>query len=160
MKTLSHRLCAVVLFVCLLLGPLWAVNPPGGTSTCPCDECGECASNAEGTAATNSPGSSSFDWQIQVGLARYQKPSGLTDMANAANEKDGHLPDFRQIFARFFPSSPLQGSQIPLRISQTRLSAETFDPACLYLQSEAVFTTLKRTDAQDRGQATFLDRTR
>ena len=146
MKTITRRLLLVVLLAWLVISPLWAVNPPGGTCTSQCDECGSCGSDGTGTGKTQSPGLGSFDWLIQVGLARYPKPTGFTDMANAANEKDGNLPDFRQIFSRYFPSSPLQGSQIPLRISQTRFSADTFNPACLYLQSEAVFTTLKRTD--------------
>ena len=103
MKTITRRLLLVVLLAWLVISPLWAVNPPGGTCTSQCDECGSCGSDGTGTGKTQSPGLGSFDWLIQVGLARYPKPTGFTDMANAANEKDGNLPDFRQIFSRYFP---------------------------------------------------------
>jgi RHS repeat-associated protein len=110
--------------------------------------CGQsCVGDGTVTGAANPPASGSFSWEIKVGLARYPKPATFTDMAQTAYEKDGNLPTFGEMYGRYFPASPFQQSQIPLKISQTRISAATFHPSCLFLQSEAVMTVLRKSDA-------------
>ena len=90
--------------------------------------------------------SASLDWGIKVGLARYPKPASFTDLGQAAFEKNGNLPTFKEVFGRYFPASPLQQTQIRLELSQTKISATTFHPSCLFIESEANFRTLRKTD--------------
>ena len=99
------------------------------------------------TGGSSSPSNQSLDWAIKVGLARYAKPTTLTDLSQVGFEKNGNLPDFNQMFGRFFSSDPLQQMQISLSLTQTQLSAATFHPSCLFTQSEALYETYKKPAA-------------
>jgi RHS repeat-associated protein len=129
----------------LASGSVFATNPPGGT----CSGGGPCGGSQSGgsTGSSSSPSSQSLEWGVQVGLARYSKPTSLTNFSQAAFEQDGNLPDFKQLFGRYFSGSPLQQMQIRLELSQPQLSSDTFHPSCLFLQSEALFETLKKPAA-------------
>ena len=93
------------------------------------------------SSACDGPMSASLDWGIKVGLARYPKPASFTDLGQAAFEKNGNLPTFKEVFGRYFSASPLQQTQIRLELSQTKISATTFHPSCLFIESEAVSYT-------------------
>jgi RHS repeat-associated protein len=147
MKTISHRLIVIAGLICIAASPLFGVNPPGTTTSTSCTECGQCTTLGTGTGAVEPPAYDSFKWEIKVGLARYPKPASYTDMAQAAYEKDGNLPTLDQMIGRYFPGSPLQQSQIPLKIAQAQISAATFHPSCLFLQSEAIIEVLRKSDA-------------
>jgi len=129
----------------LLLSPAWATNPPGTTYTTGCD-CPPCSDGGSSSGAT-SGGSGSFNWSINVGLARYPKPASFTDLGQAAYEKNGLLPTFSDMFTRYFPKSPLQQAQIRMEISQVQISAATFHPSCLFIQSEANFQKVTKPAA-------------
>ena len=116
-----------------------AINPDGY----PTSDCPKCLAT---TGATESS-SSSFDWSINVGLARYPKPASYAGIGNLAYERNGNLPTFRELVDRMFPATPLQQSQVPLRINQTQISSATFHPSCLTLDSEAVFERLPGSDS-------------
>jgi RHS repeat-associated protein len=112
---------------------------------------GSGCSNDEGcdsqTSSTGTVSSQSLDWYINVGLARYPKPTVFSNFSQTAFELDGNLPTFKDIYSRYFSSDPLQQKQIKLRINQPKISAATFHPSVLFLQSEANFTTLKKPAA-------------
>jgi hypothetical protein len=120
-----------------------AVNPQGiAASTCP-----RCSAS-DGTATGScSQVNASFEWSINLGLARYPKPATYAGIGATAYERDGSLPTFGELIGRYFPSTPLQQIQIPLRISQTRISLATFHPSCLILDSEALFERIPQSDA-------------
>ena len=144
MIPLRHFLLATTLLI-TASQPTWATNPPGGTcSTGGCDASG---SSGNATAATSPTNSKSLEWGVKVGLVRYAKPTSLIDFGQAAFEKNGNLPNFSELFGRYFSGSPLQQRQISLELSQPQLSAASFHPSCLYLQSEALFETLKKPAA-------------
>ena len=109
----------LLLFTAILLAAspgARASNPPGGilcqTGPCPGDD-----STAMTSSACDGPMSASLDWGIKVGLARYPKPASFTDLGQAAFEKNGNLPTFKEVFGRYFPASPLQQTQIRLELS-------------------------------------------
>ncbi len=118
------------------------ININGGTCSNDCQPCCDKVTGFVGPPHLNSLG-----WGVSLGLARYPKPTSLTPFGQAAFEKNGNLPDFNQLFGRYFSSDPLQQNQIRLELSQTQLSAATFHPSCLFLQSEARFETLKKPAA-------------
>ena len=124
-----------------------AVNPDGypNSDETGCEKCRD-GSSGESTGAVVSS-SSSFDWGINLGLARYPKPASYTGVGTAAYERNGNLPTFRELVGRMFPASPLQQSQVPLRINQTQISSATFHPSCLTLDSEAIFERLPKSDS-------------
>ena len=138
---LSHILASLLL---LTTSHSWAVNPPGSGCSNACKSCCEGEDDGSGTATTSNPASNSLSWGIQVGLARYPKPTVFSDFGQTAFELNGNLPSFSQIYGRYFSSNPLQQRQIHLELSQTQISAATFHPSVLFLQSEATFTTLKK----------------
>ena len=117
-----------------------AINPDGF----PTSDCVKCR---EGITGGWEVSSASFDWRINVGLARYPKPASYAGIGNIAYERNGNVPTFGELVGRIFPASPLQQSQVPLRINQTRISSETFHPSCLTLDSEAFFERLPKSDA-------------
>jgi RHS repeat-associated protein len=140
---LSHILATLLLFSTF---PAWSVNHPGGSCSGGGGPCGS-GSDGSGTGSPDgqgTPDSSSLSWGIKVGLARYPKPTVFSDFGQAAFELNGNLPSFSEIYDRYFSSSPLQQRQIHLELSQTQISAATFHPSVLFLQSEANFTTLKK----------------
>jgi RHS repeat-associated protein len=126
----------------LVTTPAWGVNPPGGTPT---DTPNDCEKN--GTGGSGAPSGGSIRWDISVGLARYAKPSSLSELGHSAFESSGNLPTFKQIYDRYFSSDPLQQKQVILRLSQPRVSSATLHPSCLFLQSEAIYETLRKTAA-------------
>jgi RHS repeat-associated protein len=105
-------------------------TPPGGG-------CGSSGSSGSGSSSSSAPTSQSLDWSIRVGLARYPKPTSLIEFSQTAFEKNGNLPDFNQLYSRVFTPDPLQQTQVILELAQTQLSAATFHPSCLFLQSES-----------------------
>ena len=142
-----RHLLLVSAFVFASVPYTFATNPAGSTSSCGgCESSGSSSSDSSSSdsSSSSSPNIQSLEWAIKVGLARYAKPSALTDFGQAAYEKDGNLPDFKEMFGRYFSSSPLQQRQIRLEISQPQISNATFHPSCLFLQSEAIFETLKK----------------
>jgi RHS repeat-associated protein len=106
-------------------------TPPGGGS------CKSSGSSGSGSSGSSAPTSQSLDWSIRVGLARYPKPTSLIEFSQTAFEKNGNLPDFNQLYSRVFTPDPLQQTQVILELAQTQLSAATFHPSCLFLQSES-----------------------
>ncbi|MEI7910008.1 MAG: RHS repeat-associated core domain-containing protein [Verrucomicrobiota bacterium] len=144
---LRRLLTPAVALVFSTLSSHGTTNPYGYPST---DDPGGCipcqkGHSGESTGATDIS-SPCFDWGINLGLARYPKPANYTGIGATAYERNGNLPTFRELVDRYFPSSPLQQSQIPLRINQTQISAATFHPSCLTLNSEALFETLHKWD--------------
>lgn len=128
----------------LLLGitTVWAqVNVPGPT-TSDDDECG-----ASSSGGTSPPNCQSLSLGVSLGLARYQKPTALTALGQTSYELDGKLPDFSNLYGRYFSASPLQQRQVRLGISQPQLSAATFHPSCLFLKSEALFEKISKPAA-------------
>jgi len=131
----------------LLLSPAWATNPAGSTDSSSCSPCfTSCPTDGQASGGVFLPQLASFDWSINVGLVRYPKPSTFIDLAQTAYEQDGNLPNFEEMVNRYFPSNPLQQAQLQLKISQTQISAATFHPSCLYLQSEANYIVVKAKD--------------
>lgn len=55
----------------------------------------------------NSGCDTSFQWRIEVGLARFAKPAGFTSYAQLASESDGNLPNFAELYDRGFSQDPL-----------------------------------------------------
>jgi RHS repeat-associated protein len=138
MKPKQTLLIATLL--ALTSSPIWATNPLGETCSSGCKPCCEGENDGTGTGSTSDAlEAKSLQWAIQVGIARYPKPTTFTHLAQAAYEKNGNLPDYNQLFGRYFSSSPLQQRQIHLELSQPQLSSATFHPSCLYLESEALF---------------------
>ncbi len=148
MSTPRHRLLLVTSLLLAANPAARASNPIGSTGSVPCATCAKaCPLCGDSTSWTQSA-IASFDWEILVGLARYPKPTTYSDLAQAAYEKDGNLPTFDQMLGRYFPNSPLQQSQTPLKISQSQISDATFHPSCLFLDSEAnIEAVLKKSDA-------------
>ena len=143
MTPLRPLILATSLLIAATL-PAWATNPPGGTCSGGGGPCG-----SQGSGGSSYPQSKSLEWGIKVGLARYPKPTTLSDFGQAAFEKNGNLPDFGQLFGRYFSDNPQQQMQINLELSQPQLSAATFHPSCLFVQSEALFEILKKPAAGD-----------
>jgi hypothetical protein len=98
------------------------VTPPKKVYDCE----GKCISGCDG----------SFDWQIEVGLARFAKQPGFTNYAQLASESDGNLPTFAELYGRGFSQDPLQESQVVLELSQPQIGAAIFHPSCLFVHSE------------------------
>lgn len=141
---LSHVLTTLLLFT---TSHSWAVNPKGSGCSTGCDTCCEGEDDGNGSGKTSGISNKSLSWGIQVGLARYPKPTSFSDFGQTAYELNGNLPTFSEIYGRYFSSNPLQQRQIHLELSQTQISAATFHPSVLFLQSEATFTTLKKPAA-------------
>jgi RHS repeat-associated protein len=80
---------------------------------------------------------------MELGLARNPKPDSLDVLGQSSSEKNGNTPDFHELYDRFFSSNPLQQSEVKLEISQPQFGASTFHPSCAFIQSEAIFETLK-----------------
>jgi RHS repeat-associated protein len=160
-----HLLLATALLVAAVPSTRAATNPPGGTVSCP-----TCPESSGGSTGSSSPPSiNSLGWSVNVGLGRYAKPASLTDLGQSAydkgaGEKGGgatskfggtekgatkgaNLPTFQEMYGRYFSSDPLQQSPILLELSQPQLSAASFHPSCLFLQSEALIETLKKPAA-------------
>jgi RHS repeat-associated protein len=149
MIKLRHLLFALSLLTSLeLVAQSSRPNPPVDEEEEE-ENCGESDSGG-----SSSPSNQSLDWAIRVGLARYAKPTTLTNLGQAGFEKNGNLTNFNQQFSRYFSSSPLQQKQVSLRISQTQLSAATFHPSCLFLQSESIYETYKKPAAD--GQLEYI----
>jgi hypothetical protein len=165
MTPLRHLLLATALLVAAVPYARAATNPPGGTVSCPV-----CPDSSGGSTGSSSPPSiNSLGWSVNVGLGRYAKPASLTDLGQSAydkgaGEKGGgatskfggtekgatkgaNLPTFQEMFGRYFSSDTLQQSPILLELSQPQLSAASFHPSCLFLQSEALIETLKKPAA-------------
>ena len=143
MKFMPSKILAALLLATL---PLGAVNPPGTTCSNGGGPCGDEESGG-GSASANPPTSESLSWGISLGLARYPKPTTLTSFAQGAYEPNGNLPNFAKLYGRYFSSSPMQQRQIHLDLFQSKISAALFHPSCLFMQSEAVLTSLKKPAA-------------
>ncbi len=154
--TPSHRLLLATTFL-FSTALVQGTNHPGGgpgSGGCPTGGGGPCGSSGGNNGCGGTSGSStggaggliveSLAWQINVGLARYAKPSSLSSFSQGAYDMNGNLPTFKEIYGRYFSSSPLQQIQISLELSQPQISATTFHPSALFLQSEALFETLKK----------------
>ena len=114
MKPKQTLLIATLL--ALTSSPIWATNPLGETCSSGCKPCCEGENDGTGTGSTSDAlEAKSLQWAIQVGIARYPKPTTFTHLAQAAYEKNGNLPDYNQLFGRYFSSSPLQQRQISLK---------------------------------------------
>ena len=96
------------------------------------------------SGGSSPPSNQSLDWSISVGLARYAKPSNLTELAQMGFSKSGVSRDFNQQFGLYFSSGPLQQAQIDIELSQTQLSVATFHPSCLFTDQEALYETYKK----------------
>ncbi|MEN9992389.1 MAG: hypothetical protein RLZZ224_2091, partial [Verrucomicrobiota bacterium] len=132
----------------IALPALQAVNPPGSSCSNGCKECCEGSESGSGTGGVpNTPVYKSIYWGINVGLARYPKPQNFTTIAQTAFEINGNLPNFREIYQRYFSSNPMQQRQIHLELYQTQISAALFHPSVLFLQSEALINIRKKPAA-------------
>lgn len=125
----------------------WAVNPEGSSQSNGCKSCCSEQSDGSGNGTTTCPSIESLYWGIQVGLARYPKPASFSNFGQTAFELNGNLPTFNEIYGRYFSKNPLQQRQIHLEFYQSKISSALFHPSVLYLQSEALFTTLKKPAA-------------
>ena len=119
----------------------WATNIPGGGGS---GDGGPCSKGGSGSGGSAPPANQSLDWSVNVGLARYPKGATLTEYSKIASEKSGNIPTFNEIFGRFYSADPLQQQQISLGISQTQISAAIFYPSCLFVESEALFSIIKK----------------
>src|SRR5690242_10218879 len=109
-----RRILAPVAALSLTVSATYAsTNPEGHPVTDKCPTCS--APDGTGTGHSSSH-SSSFEWTINVGLARYPKPASYTGIGTPAYERNGNLPTFKELVGRYFPGGPLQQSQVPLRI--------------------------------------------
>lgn len=137
MISLRHFLTASPLLLALLAtDQATATNPatlppPPPRRTCPCDVGVD----------------KSFEWSIEVGLARFTKINEFTSYAQVVSEPDGNLPNFAELYDRGFSQDPLQESQVVLELSQPQFGAATFHPSCLYVHSEASNELLKKPAA-------------
>ena len=138
MKTSCH--IVIALLVSILAAPLgFAQYNPNDHAT------GHNGSN-NSPCSNNPPYKKSIEWQIKVGHARYLKSITYSDMAKKVCDKFGNLTDTKEIYGRFFPSGPLQQTAITLQLSQPQISAQTFHPSCLFLESSALFELLAKPD--------------
>ena len=135
MKFMPSKILAALLLATL---PLGAVNPPGTT----CSNGGGCEEES-----TDNANLESLSWRIGLGLARYPKPTTLSSFGQGAYEPNGNLPTFGELYGRYFSPSPMQQRKIYLELFQSKISASLFHPSCLFMQSEAVLTSLKKPAA-------------
>jgi YD repeat-containing protein len=146
-----HRLLVASAILLAATPAVRATNPgwePCSSSGGPCED----KSSAAASSASDPPKNESLDWSVKVGLARYAKPTDFTNFGQAAFEKNGNLPTFAEMFGRYFSPSPFQQIQIHLELSQSQISAATFHPSCLFLQSEANFEKLTKPPADGFGE--------
>ena len=136
MTPLRPLILATSLLIAATL-PAWATNPPGGTPPPLKKTCGN-----SGTGSNQS-----FEWQSEVGLARFTMPDGFLSYAHLASEANGNLPNFAELYQRGFSKEPLQESQVILEISQPQIGAALFHPSCLFLNTEATNEFYKKPAA-------------
>jgi RHS repeat-associated protein len=144
MKFMPSKILAALLLATL---PLGAVNPPGTTCSTGCKPCCEGETEGTGSASAKPPSQESLSWGISLGLARYPKPTTLTSFGQGAYEPNGNLTIFSELYGRYFSPSPMQQRQVHLELFQSKISAALFHPSCLFMQSEAVLTSLKKPAA-------------
>lgn len=143
MKTTFHRLFAAIVLLSLVTMPLMGTNPTGYS---PCS--GGCPIYTGETTGNTKPATiCSLEWGINLGLARYNKTLNFTNLAVRPHDREGNMMTFRENYARFYPSSPLQQQQIPMRISLPMISWEAFDPSSLYMEADAILQVLRKTDS-------------
>jgi RHS repeat-associated protein len=101
---------------------------------------GPCESKSTGNSPD--PTIKSLNWSINVGLATHKKPDNLTNLHRVAFEKDGNLPTYQELFDRSFSTDPQQQEHVRLWLSQSKISADTFHPSCLSVESDGSFDVL------------------
>lgn len=141
--TVPTALAALATLAAVVAPAGMATTNPYGLQTTTCPRCSASDGTSTGAASQHS---ASFEWSINLGLARYPKPTSYTGIGAVAFERDGTLPSFGSLVGRYFPAGPLQQSQIPMRINQPLISAATFHPSCLMLDSEAIFERIPKND--------------